>query len=108
MSETTGIDWLKEVDDEIASKLSVVEICEWAAKIALSRHASGVTEGEIRLLESLMPTWAKESEPGLCPTMYGTLSHEDDVEAKKSIDAIFAKLRSMTDNPFSQHGQSDE
>lgn len=52
MSETTGIDWREvagESEDDVMQNAyhymfpsDLYAICEWAAQIALSRHASGV------------------------------------------------------------------
>jgi hypothetical protein len=48
---------------------------------------------DIKFLMSFVPEWAKKSEPGLCATMYGTLSYEGDLKVIERVNKIRNKLK---------------
>jgi hypothetical protein len=48
---------------------------------------------DIKFLLSFVPEWAKKSESGLAPTMYGTLTHEGDLKIIKRVNQIRHKLK---------------
>jgi hypothetical protein len=44
-------------------------------------------------LLSLIPIWALETEPGLCATMYGTGSYEEDCAIVQRVKDIFSDTK---------------
>lgn len=66
--------------------------------IEVSRvHAPYVPTNEqkedIRFLLKLVPGWAKDSEPGLDPTMYGTLTYEGDLKVIERVESIRERVK---------------
>jgi len=51
-----------------------------------------VKNDDIKLLLSLIPSWAKEVPEGLDPTMYGTGTYDGDLEIKQKVDEIKRKI----------------
>jgi len=48
---------------------------------------------DIKFLLKFIPPWAKEAPPGLCPTMYGTLTQEGDQKIIDKINIIREKIK---------------
>lgn len=59
-------------------------------RVAKAERESYQAREAIRYLLRLVPQWAEEVPPGLCPTMYGTASQEGDERVKARVDAIRA------------------
>ncbi len=44
-----------------------------------------------KFLWNLMPDWVKESQPGLCPTMYGTSTYKDDCAITERVKHLLSE-----------------
>lgn len=78
---------LKRINSN-ANKIFAADI-DGLAKIIEKKKALLIEVLEaIRYLLSFVPEWAKESEPGMDPTMYGTLTYEGDLEVIEEVKKI--------------------
>jgi len=78
---------LELIDDNIGLTLELT---------ALRKEKEGL-EGEILFLLNLVPEWARNSELGLDPTMYGTGTYEGDRYVIVRIAAIRSRRAALSE-----------
>lgn len=99
MPELTSDEVLRDYTEETLPEPSVADLIR--QRYDLARQLLEARDA-LRFTLTLAPDWAREAPPGLCPTMYGTLSQEGDQEIVHRVNTARACL------PEHQENQNDD
>ncbi|MCP4493254.1 MAG: hypothetical protein GY820_39020 [Gammaproteobacteria bacterium] len=53
-------------------------------------------QGDVEFLLALLPEWAKNPQPGLDPTMYGTGTYDGDIQVNQRLLKLMKKIEYIT------------